>query len=358
MSDDTDTESIREPLARWLAEHLSDVEDVRVGEFERPTGGFSAVTLLIPIQVRRSGVESAEQVVLRMETPESAMYPAQAPGLDVEVDVQFRSMQAIQQASNVPIAPLLGYEADVSVLGAPFFVMGFVPGEIPRENPIYTQQGFFAEAAPEQRRRLVEDGLRVLADIHRIDARAASFDWLVDEKVAPGMAMQLDLWEHFARRELGDRVHPGIDRAFEWLRDRLPPDSSVGLCWGDARPGNMIWQDFRCACVTDFENISLGPPELDLGWWLMFDRWSHETYGVERLPGEPTREEQRDLYEAFAGRDVADTFYYELFAGVRYAAIVVRVMNRLVARGTLGGDQRLWLQNPAATCLDQLLESI
>ncbi len=356
MSDDT--EAIRDPLQRWLAERLPGAEHLRVGEFERPTGGFSAVTLLIPIQVLRDGVEHDEQVVLRMETPESAMYPTQAPGLDIEVDIQFRSMQAIQQASSVPIAPLVGYEADASVLGAPFFVMGFVPGEVPRENPIYTQQGFFSEAAPEQRRRLLEDGLRVLADIHRIDWRTANFDWLAPAKAEPGMAMQLDLWEHFARRELGDRVHPGIERAFEWLRDRLPPDSSIGLCWGDARPGNMIWQDFRCACVTDFENVSLGPPELDLGWWLMFDRWSHETYGVERLPGEPTREEQRDLYAGFAGRDVADTFYYELFAGVRYAAIVVRVMNRLVDRGDLGADQRLWLQNPASTCLDQLLESI
>jgi aminoglycoside phosphotransferase (APT) family kinase protein len=353
-----DTESIREPLARWLAGRLPDAEAVDVGEFERPTGGFSAVTLLIPIRVRRDGSEHDEQVVLRMETPEPAMYPAQAPGLDVEVDIQFRSMQAIQQGSSVPIAPLVGYEADASVLGAPFFVMAFVPGDIPRENPIYTQQGFYVEAAPEQRRRMIEDGLRVLADLHRIDCNTASFDWLANAKCEPGMAMQLDLWEHFARRELGDRVHPGIDRAFEWLRDRLPPDSSIGLCWGDARPGNMIWQDFRCACVTDFENISLGPPEIDLGWWLMFDRWSHETFGVERLPGEPTREEQRDLYQGFAGRDVADPFYYELFAGVRYAAIVVRVMNRLVERGTLDGDQRLWLQNPASTCLDQLLDSI
>ena len=356
MSDDIET--IREPLQRWLAERLPGAADVRVGELDRPTGGFSAVTLLIPIRVLRDGAEHDEKLVLRLETLEPAMYPAQVPGLDVEVDIQFRAMQAIRRASSVPIAPLIGYEADVSVLGAPFFVMAYVPGDVPRENPIYTQQGFFAEATPEQRRRLLEDGLRVLADIHRIDWRTASFDWLAPAKGEPGMAMQLDIWEHFARRELGDRVHPSIDRAFEWLRDRLPSDSSIGLCWGDARPGNMIWQDFRCACVTDFENISLGPPELDLGWWLMFDRFGHETYGVERLPGEPTRDEQRELYAGFVGRDVADTFYYELFAGVRYAAIVVRVMNRMVERGDLPGDQRLWLQNPASTCLDQLLESI
>jgi hypothetical protein len=53
-------------------------------------------------------------------------------------------------------------------------------------------------------------------------------------------------------------------------------------------------------------------------------------------------------------RPIPPLFYYELFGGVRYAAIVVRVMNRMVERGDLEADQRLWLQNPAATCLDEL----
>ena len=33
-------------------------------------------------------------------------------------------------------------------------------------------------------------------------------------------------------------------------------------------------------------------------------------------------------------------------------------MNRMVERGMLGDDQMLWLQNPAATCLDQILEEV
>jgi aminoglycoside phosphotransferase (APT) family kinase protein len=348
-------DEIRAPLASWLTGRLPDAEDVQVGAFDRPTGGFSATTLVIPIGYQSQGAAREEKVVLRMETPDPAIYPAQAPGLDVEVDIQFRTMQGIRQASSVPMAPLLGYEADAAVLGAPFFVMGFVAGEVPRENPIYTGQGFFVDASPHERSRMIEDGLRVLADIHQIEWRAAGFEWLLPARGDPGMAMQLDIWEHFARRELRDRLHPSLERGFEWLRKHLPADPSMGLCWGDARPGNIIWQDFRCACVTDFENVSLGPPELDLGWWLMFDRWSHETYGQERLPGELSRAEQRAHYAARLGREVGDTFYYELFAAVRYAAIVVRVMNRMVERGDLAADQRLWLQNPAATCLDQLL---
>jgi aminoglycoside phosphotransferase (APT) family kinase protein len=117
----------------------------------------------------------------------------------------------------------------------------------------------------------------------------------------------------------------------------------------------MIWQGFRCACVTDFENVAIAEPELDLGWWLMFDRWSHECFGAPRLPGEPTREEQRAWYARCAGTPIPDTYWHEVFAAARYCAIVVRVMNRSVARGELPAEQRIWLENPATTCLEQLL---
>lgn len=349
-------EAMRWPLERWLEERIPGARSMRILEFEKPTGGFSATTIVLPLEYESSGTRRSDQVVLRMETLEPAIYPPQAPGLDVEVDLQFRTMTTLARTGAVPVARMIGYEADANVLGAPFFVMEFVAGEVPRENPIYTSEGFFFDATPTQRTGMLEDGLRVLAAIHALDWREAGFGWLQAPDRDPGMATQLAIWEDFTRTELGGREHPSLERAWKWLHANLPADSEIGLCWGDARPGNIIWRDFRCACVTDFENVSLGPPELDLGWWLMFDRWSHETYGMPRLPGEPTREEQRDYYAACLGREVADPFYYELFAGVRYAAIVVRVMNRMVERGTLAPDQMLWLRNPAATCLDQLLE--
>ena len=100
----------------------------------------------------------------------------------------------------------------------------------------------------------------------------------------------------------------------------------------------------------------MAPPEVDLGWWLMFDRCSHEVIDAARLNGEPSREEQRDIYAACAGRDPGDTFYFEVLAAARYAAIVVRVMNAWVDREMLPGDHAIWLTNPAATCLEQLME--
>ena len=32
------------------------------------------------------------------------------------------------------------------MLGSPFFVMGFIPGDIPREDPMYVSEGFYAYA--------------------------------------------------------------------------------------------------------------------------------------------------------------------------------------------------------------------
>lgn len=352
-----DDAALRDTVARWLETRLERSPKVSIATVERPTSGYSAQTLILPATVRRDGDASEERYVLRMETPDPAVYPVQSPDLDVEVWIQHEVMDALHRHSEVPLAPLVGYEADRSVLGAPFFVMGYVGGQVPIENPVYTQTGFFAEATPDQRARMIDDGLRVVAGVHAVDWRAARLDWLVAPGTTPGARKQLAIWEHYADRELAGRVHPPLAEAFEWLHAHDAPQHDVGLCWGDPRPGNIIWQDFRAACATDFEAACIAPPEVDLGWWLMFDRCSHEVVGTERLAGEPSRDEQRARYEAHAQRDVGDTYYWELFAAARYCAIVVRVMNRLVDRGDMPADHTIWMENPAVECLVQLLES-
>lgn len=351
-------DEIREPFTHWLAERWPQRSRLRVGELQSPKSGFSAQTIILPVDFEEGGEATTEKIVLRLENPEPAIYPVQAPGLDCEVEIQYKTMEALAKTGVAPLAPLVGYEGDADVLGMPFYVMGFVGGEVPVEDPIYTKQGFFVDAKPDERRRLVEEGLRSLAAVHTVDWRAAGFEWLVPAGEEPSIERQLRLWEEYARRELDGRVHPGIDRALDWLHANGPKTHEPALSWGDSRPGNIIWRNFQPLALTDFENVAIAPPEFDLGWWLMFDRWSHETYGQERLPGEPTREEQVALYEQFSGRTVGDTLYYEVLGAFRYAAIVVRVMNRMVQRGMLASDQMLWLQNPSAVCLDQLLKVV
>ncbi len=348
-------EELRQPFERWLAQRWSDAEGLRVGEFRSPKSGFSARSFFVPVSYRRRGEAYEEQVVLRIENPEPPIYPQQTLELDVEIEIQYRTMEALARTGKAPLAPLIGYEADPSLLGSPFFAMGFVGGDVPIENPPYTQQGFFVEASPEDRRRMIENGLRVLARVHEVDWRAAGFGWLVPQGVTPGVETQIDLWQRYAVRELRERAHPLLDEAFRWLRKHLPQGLEPGFGWGDARPGNIIWRDFEPVCITDFENVAITPREVDVGWWLMFDQTMHESIEQARLPGEPSREEQRELYASFSDRGLGDTHYFEVLAAARYAAIVVRVMNRAVDRGFLPPDHEIWLRNPASTCLADLM---
>ena len=45
-------------------------------------------------------------------------------------------------------------------------------------------------------------------------------------------------------------------------------------------------------------------------------------------------------------------------AALRYAAVVVGVMNRLAARDLLPADSMIWRDNPASDCLAMLLEEV
>jgi aminoglycoside phosphotransferase (APT) family kinase protein len=342
-----------EPLARWLTTQL-DVDRAEVGEFDRPSGGYSAETLIVPLTLTQGATVTHEQVVLRREMPEPPIYPVQVE-TDNEIEIQWRVMNALAAHATVPIAPMLGYETDSAVLGSPFFVMGFIPGEIPREDPMYVIDGFYVDASADERTRMITTGIEAMAGVHAVDVAAAGLEWLSPAGEVNDGHRQLRIWRDYAERELDGRPHDLMMRAFDRVADELPTGSEPVLNWGDARLGNVIWQDFRPGCLTDFEASALAPVEMDLGWWLMFEQWSHLSAGLEPFPGALSPEAQVERYQTASGRTVDDIGPWVLFAAARYAAIVVRVMNRMVTRGLLPADQTLYL-DPIAPVLQPLLD--
>ncbi|HEV2369270.1 MAG TPA: phosphotransferase family protein [Acidimicrobiales bacterium] len=345
-------------LASWLGPRLGARGTPAIDEVVALATGYSAETVAFRVRYEDGAGGHQARLVLRRESPEPAVYPQQAPGHDVEVDIQYRVMSALGAGTSVPLAPLLGYEASTELLGAPFFVMGFVSGSVPLVTPSYAQEGFFSDASPGERRRMIDDGIRVLAELHTLDWDGQGLGWLVPESAEPTAERQVDIWRRYAEAELDGRSHPLMEGAFAWLAANAPAHDpgAVTFNWGDPRPGNMIWDEFRCVCVTDFEAAAVAPCCVDLGWWLMFDRWSHEAAGVERLDGEPSREEQAFAYFRASGRPPVALHWFEVFAAVRYCAIVVRVMNRTVQRGLMPADNTIWLENQATVCLGQLME--
>ena len=245
-------------------------------------------------------------------------------GLGVEVDIQYRVMEALAAHSDVPVAPLVGYEADAAVLGAPFFVMGFVDGEVPIESPPYPR-----------RRLLHGGGAGRAAHARRVGPRGARrgpHGRLARGRprlAGPGRRRRRaprsssTLWRPYADAELDGRRIRELDDAFAWIGDRpARATSRSGSAGATAAPGNIIFgQDFRPLCLTDFEaaSIALARP----GPRLVADVRPHDArargHGSRRPDGDPTRAEQARVYAELAGRTPEHLVLHEVFAGARYA---------------------------------------
>ena len=105
------------------------------------------------------------------------------------------------------------------------------------------------------------------------------------------------------------------------------------LCWGDARLPNLIYREDEVVGVLDWEMAFLGDPEADLGWWLFMHWATGEGYGLPPLDGFPGRDETIRRYQAVTGRPVEHAFFNEVFAALRFGAIMARIAGRMTEVG-------------------------
>ena len=357
----------RDRLARWLATKLVGATDVRVAALTRPSSnGFSNETLLADLAWREGTAVRDLAAVIRIEPSGETVFPA------YDLGAQFRILTALAP-TDVPVPRTLWLEEDPSVLGAPFYVMDRIDGRVPTDTPPYHVAGWMTEVAPAERATIWWSGLEALARINRIEVRGRGLDSL--GATPPGAAVlarhtdatapsrdttlerHLDYYERYVAWAGDGTAHALCETALVWLRAHRPRDPEhIGLCWGDARLGNMIFRDGRCVAVLDWEMAVVGDPEQDLAWWLFFDRHHSEGCGAERLPGLPSRDESIRRYEEWTGRPVRNLAYYEIFAAYRFAAIMIRVARQLVARGILPPDSDFATENTATRLLARMLQ--
>jgi aminoglycoside phosphotransferase (APT) family kinase protein len=353
-----DPKIYRDALNAWMHTQMPAVADLRVYDVDMPVAtGFSNETVFFSTSWSEGASECTHRYVARIEPEDGGIFPVQTAPCQVSAQLQHRIMSAVAEQGVVPLPPLLPYESDLSVLGRPFFVMEFVEGVIPADVPRYSQAGFLAEeATPAERERMLRSGIEAMAAINGIPWRDAGIDWLdASGSGTPAMEHQLRIYRDYVVGELDGRDHPVMMRALDWL-DSNAPAVETGLSWGDARLGNMIWQDYRCAAVVDWEACALCPPEADIGWWVMFDRMSFDDMGAPRLEGFPTREEMVAQWESQSGRSVAgDIHYWEAYAVMRFCAIMIKLGDRFVRAGIAPPENSPSIKNGVTDALARLL---
>ncbi len=107
----------------------------------------------------------SRRLVARVEPP-ATDYPVFTT---YDLDMQFRVMRLVADATDVPVPETHWYEPDPSVLGGAFFVMDRVDGQVPPDVLPYTfGDNWVFDGTEAARRTIQESAVRAMAGIHSI----------------------------------------------------------------------------------------------------------------------------------------------------------------------------------------------
>jgi aminoglycoside phosphotransferase (APT) family kinase protein len=353
-----DLEQARRVVRDWLAGKLPDARDLSISDLIGPAfTGFSNETLIFDATWTEGGEPRSAGYVIRVKPTSHTIF------LEADFDSQYQVMKTLSEHTDVPLPPVHWYEDDESVLGAPFFVMGKVEGNVPADNPPYTQTGWLLEeASPAVRGRVVDSGLDALARIHQADWRKLELRFLDKPQYgATGIDQQIAYYERSLEWAAQSRPQPIAETALAWVKANKPSVQHIALAWGDARINNQMFDDAgNVVAVFDWEMVTLADPMMDLSWWLFLDRHFHEGMpapdadggaygtgppGVLRMEGFPTREHVLARYEELTGWKPHDIEFYEVFAGLRFAVVMMRIAALVVEFELLPSDTDMGTNN-------------
>jgi aminoglycoside phosphotransferase (APT) family kinase protein len=127
-------DEVLDRLSGWLAQGQPDLGRPTLTPLGKPGSGYSAENLVIKARWDNG---SEGKLVLRRDTADRPIYPAQSPDTTTGVLLQHSVMDALRRTGLVPVADSLGLELDPQVLGTPFFVCATLPVTCPaRARPI------------------------------------------------------------------------------------------------------------------------------------------------------------------------------------------------------------------------------
>jgi aminoglycoside phosphotransferase (APT) family kinase protein len=314
---------VRKPLEDFLDAHgigEGRVEAERIGE------GHSNFTFL----VRRGDA----RVVLRR--PPRPPLPPSAH----DVLREARLLSALE-STPVRVPRVLATGDEDAGLGVPFYVMEEMHGSVITTDvppALDDEQG---------RRRVSEELVDALAEVHAVDWRACGLEGY--GKPTGYLERQVrrftGLWEYNKTREL-----PVVEEVREWLADNLPDSPESTIVHGDYRLGNVMVRDEAPAelvAIFDWELSTIGDPLADVGYltvtWAQQDDPTDSTFAglsaATRKPGFMTRDELTARYEERSGRLISALHWYQALAMWKAAVF----MEGNYKRYTLGASDDAYL---------------
>jgi aminoglycoside phosphotransferase (APT) family kinase protein len=305
-------------LSSWLSAVVPELVERGPWSAEVISGGLSNITY----RLRFSG----DTLILR-RPPFGHLLPKAH-----DMKREYRLLSALADGP-VPLPTPVALCTDASVLGADFYLMREVPGQVLRSP------GDTDALDRDQRAALAADFVRVLVALHSLDPDAVG---LGDFGRRGGYCLrQVETWQKQWHRSR-TRELPDVDRLFQRLRDSLPASGESTLVHGDYRLDNLIvglGSQVTIRAVLDWELATIGDPLADLGLALVY--W-HDVGDAERAeipvsvhltdkPGFPTGRQLAEAYASQSGRDIDQLAFYVALGAMKLAVILDGVTARYSA---------------------------
>jgi aminoglycoside phosphotransferase (APT) family kinase protein len=245
---------------------------------------------------------------------------------------EFRVVSALA-GTGVPVPPVIALCPDADVLGAPFYLMGFVDGVVLDKPEILRTVDYDAAT------RTCELLMDTLADLHDVDPVAVG---LADFGRPEGfLARQVKRW-HQQWQASETRPLESLAQTVERLTSTLPDQSPAAIVHGDYRLTNVMFSpDLRTlVAVVDWEMATLGDPLTDVALLLAYHALARLTTGQAvadacTAPGFLSDDEVVERYSR-GGRDLSDLGFYLGLAYFKIAVILEGIHYRHLHGQTVG----------------------
>lgn len=297
-------------LAAYLAKHLPEFKPpLTAHQFK---GGSANPTFLLHSPGRN--------LVLRKR-----MLPKKGCTLAESIGRDYTLLSALYDAGLPVGAPHLVC-ADESVIGAPFYILDYVPGRHFRDPNL---PGMDAR----QRNEIYDAMAAALAAIHLIDPKITGLP--LNGGGAGYLKRQIALLDEQYRTNATDGI-AAMDRLLAWLPANIPDEDATALMHGNFRLENLVFHpsEPRVVAVLDWDVALIGHPFADLAINCMPYRVTIPGMGSLQgidfidsgIPGEP---DYIATYCRHSGRErIAHWNFYLAFALFRVAVMAQGIVNR------------------------------
>ena len=301
-------------LKQFLMEHdlIADVgSPLTVHQF---ANGFSNLTYLLTI-------ENKEYVLRRP--------PFAAPKRGHDMGREYKVISNLNSVfDKTPKA--FAYTEDKDVIGAPFYIMSKVAGEI-----LTAKEAQKRQVSPEEFKVISNTWLDTFVAFHNVDYKAAHLEDL--GRPEGYVERQVNNWGKQYLAAATDEV-PEAELVMKWMQEHQPKEYDHTLIHNDFKYDNVVFKDDswqEITAILDWEMCTLGDPLMDLGtslgYWTTHSDPEFMKQGLQSptmMEGNPSRTDIVQQYALKSGRNIDNLIFYYAYGLFKIAVIAQQIYYR------------------------------